>query len=323
MVVYDITSRSSFIHARQLLHILHSRFHTNPSFSNNLSPQSSSYKSSGCGATHTVSHEIKVPACTRNDRTTNGDGVFSEQPMLPTTSVASRPPQPLHSLTSTNQHVHQCYQADPSPTGQCYSLQSSLPISSKGRQEPATLICHQYQRPDVSHLRHTTTPYYGFSRSTSGDTPLGYCHCHCPCHSLNTKLPYDTTLDNYDSKYNKSSFIPSHVYYDSIDALVPDHPRCDYNKDKSWSSTDKVRRIPLGYHTNFGLCDEGQKSECHYERSTSGCNLHHSCNKLLPGHAAFRYQDCLPSIRSCASSGPLQRHTTLLLGNKRDLEHIR
>ncbi|KAK8391279.1 hypothetical protein O3P69_017131 [Scylla paramamosain] len=51
--------------------------------------------------------------------------------------------------------------------------------------------------------------------------------------------------------------------------------------------------------------------------------LHHSYNKLLPGHAAFGYQDCLPSRASCSSTVPLRRHTTLLLGNKRDLEHIR
>ncbi|XP_045128054.1 uncharacterized protein LOC123514298 [Portunus trituberculatus] len=321
VVVYDITSRTSFIHARQLLHILHSRFHTNPSFSKNLPPQPSSYKTSDC-ATHTnISHEIIVPACSRNDRTTNGDCVLSEQPMLPITSVASRPPQPPHSLTSTNHHAHQCYQADPSPTGQRYSIQSSLPISSHGRQEPATLISYQYQRPDANRLRHATTPYYGFSRSTTGDTPLIHCRCHC--HNLHTKLPCGTTLDNYDSKYSKSSFIPSHVYYDSIDTLVEDHPRYNYNRGTRWSPTDKVRRIPLGYHTSFDLCDEGQKPECYFERSTSGCNLHHSCNRHLPEHAASRYQECLPSKGGCSSTGPLQRHTTLLLGNKRDLEHIR
>ncbi|XP_063867372.1 uncharacterized protein LOC135104192 [Scylla paramamosain] len=309
VVVYDITSRTSFIHARQLLHILHSCFHTNPSFNTNFSPQSSSYKTSDCTAHTNISHEIKIPACTKNDRTTNGDCVFNGQPILPITSVGSRHPQSLHSLTSTNHHTHQCYQADPSPTGQGYLFQSSLPVSSQGRREPA------------SRVHHATTPYYGFSRSTSDDTPFSHCRCHC--HSLHTKLPCGTTLDNYDSNYNKNSFIASHVYYDSIDTLVPDHPRYDYNKGKTWSPTDKVRRIPLGYHSNFDLCDEGQKSQSIYERSTNGCRLHHSYNKLLPGHAAFGYQDCLPSRASCSSTVPLRRHTTLLLGNKRDLEHIR
>lgn len=328
VVVYDITSRTSFIHARQLLHILHSCLHTHPHLSTYFSPQICSYKNSDFAAHSNLSNECarNVPACTNSGAIMNGDCVFTagkelSQHMLPVISVPSRPPQSHHNLAQTNHGVYTCYDADPPPSGQGYFLHASLPVSSHGRREPVS--GHRGHRQVASRLHRAANQSYGLPCSAGNDRRLKHCHCQkqCHCHKLPTTLPYGTTLDNYDSCHKESSFIPSH-YYDSTDILVPDHSSFDYSRGTSWSS-DKVQRTPLSYQRNFESCEERQISECTYEKYTNGPHLHHSYNRLLPGPTAFHHRDCLPPRESCSPTSPLRRHTTLLLGNKRDLEHIR
>ena len=318
VVVYDITSRTSFIHARQLLHILHSCLHTNPHLSNNFSPQLCSCKTSDYAAHSKMPHRCarNVPTCATSHKTMNTDCAFSTgteifRSMLPITNVASRSAQSLHNLNPINHDAYSCYEADSPPTGRGYFLKSSLPVSSHGGPGAATRVCHHRgHRLVASHL-----PCYSFQCSTSGDRH----HSPCQCHNLHTTVPYNTTLENYDSKYAKSSFISSHVYYDSKDILVPEHPRFDYSHGTTWSP-DEVGRAPLGYQSNLDSSDEIQKCECIHEGYTNGPSLHHSYNRLLP---AFGNQDCNAPTESCSPASPLRRHTTLLLGNKRDLEHIR
>ncbi|XP_050734258.1 uncharacterized protein LOC127007387 isoform X2 [Eriocheir sinensis] len=315
VVVYDVTSRTSFTHAKKLLHIIHSCSHTPLHLPFSFSSNACSCRASNIPLRWDMLHgrPRNVSVCTNSEETVNGyedADTETTSPSLYFIRGASRTPHSHNQPQIANHQVYTCYDVEPPPNGYSSFTSSSLPVSTTGGRDHVGDGWHRTRRPTTGGPHQAVSPAY--------DSPRGS-NRHCPCHGHHNTLRSSTTPNNCVNNYNKATIFPSHVYCDSP---VTDHASYDDGGGKKWSLSETVRRTPLHDGRSFEPCDGRQKYECIYERYTKGSSLHHSCNQLLPDHATLNHQNGVPA-RGCTPTSPQRRHTTLLLGNKRDLEHIR
>lgn len=285
VVVYDVTSRTSFTHAKKLLHIIHSCSHTP------LHPLRVSSKCP-CLASDLLPwdmfHGRSNASVCRNDEAMNGYGLGADaRPQLYFSSARTHA---VHSNTNYT-HAYSCQGAEPTPSSQGHFI-PPLPVSTHEKRGHAS----NEWRP-----LNPAAPNSHRTRPCCDSSPKCNKHPHqCPC--CNTRRPTTNACVSYDGR-----IFPSHAFCDSSDNTVTDLASCENCDRNEWSVSETVQRTPQRHVRNYDSC-EGQ--DYGYERYGIRSGVHHvSDHTTLP-------PDCVPA-------SPQRRHTTLLLGNKRDLEHIR
>lgn len=325
VVVYDVTSRTSFTHAKKLLHIIHSCSHTPLHLPFSFSSKACPCRANDIPLRWDIFHERtrNESVCLNSDETVNDNEDLSANAETSTPSLyfvrgASRTRHPVHRQPQiVNHNVYTCYEVEPRPTAHGRFTSSSIPVPASGRRGHVRDEWRRTRRPDAGVPHRAVSPCYDSPHSTSDVKHLQ----HCPCYSHHTTLRSSTTTNNGINNY-KATLFPSYGFCDSAENVpVTDHVLCDNCEDKNWSLSETAQRTPLHTGRSFETCDERQKYKCIYERYTKSSS--HSCDQLLPDHATLGHHNGMAVRGGCVPPSTQRKHTTLLLGNKRDLEHIR
>lgn len=319
MVVYDVTSRTSFTHAKKLLHIIHSCSHTNLHLPFSFSSEACSCRVREFPLRWDMSHRRaeNVSILPKSDETVKDYEDFSVDTESSRLSLylANRASQTAHSEHNqrqiANHQVYTCYEAEPQPSDPCDFI-------SHGGRNPVGEEWYRSRRMAGGGPHYSACPCHNSPSGTNSNRHLQ----HCPSYGHYATLQSGATTNHCLSNYYKGTVFPSHITCDSADNIpVTKRLGCDNGEGKKWSLSETVRRMENG--RNFEPCDDRQKCGCLYERYPTGASLRPSCGQVLTDHNTLDHLDCFPPRGGCVTTSPQRKHTTLLLGNKRDLEHIR